>query len=375
MITTILLAAAAQGASLTLIPSGMSARTGGYSPIRSNFSAAAAKVAKAPADLKNPRYGIFQVGDQAFGYILDDPGALHVDANQDGDYTNDPATVWQAGASGEFTMYRGTAQVSLGGKLATLGVYRFDPNDPQRAALKETILYYFDFGYEGKVAVGSKTYPVMVTGPVSAGARVWVDRNGNGKNEGRSESMTVGKAFGLDGGSYVFQPSASGLQVARSTETVAEIPLPPDLSVGKPILTFTATDMDGKKIDFPASYKGKVVMLDFWATWCGPCIAELPNLIPAYHKYKDKGFDILGISFDRANMAEQVKAFTAEKGMPWRQVYEGKFWETDLGLKFGVNAIPFVLLVDGNTGTILATSRDLRGPALEQTLARVFANR
>jgi thiol-disulfide isomerase/thioredoxin len=142
------------------------------------------------------------------------------------------------------------------------------------------------------------------------------------------------------------------------------LPMPPDLRLGKKALEFTATTMDGKELTFPSDYKGKIVMLDFWATWCGPCIAEIPNMKTAYEAHHENGFEILGVSFDQANMEEKVKTFLDERELTWPQIYEGKFWETSLGKMHDVSGIPFVLLVDGDTGEILGTSRELRGEKL-----------
>jgi hypothetical protein len=90
----------------------------------------------------------------------------------------------------------------------------------------------------------------------------------------------------------------------------------------------------------------------------------------AYAAHHDGGFEILGISFDAPNMADKVTTFTQEREMPWAQIYEGKLWDTTLGETYDVSGIPFVLLVDGDTGEILATARELRGPGLKEFIAK-----
>jgi len=109
-------------------------------------------------------------------------------------------------------------------------------------------------------------------------------------------------------------------------------------------------------------------LLDFWATWCGPCVQELPNVIETYEKYHSKGLEIVGISLD--NEKKDLEEFVAKRsGMTWAQVFDGKGWESAIGQEYGVNAIPFTLLLDGE-GTIVA--RDLRGEALGKTVANLL---
>jgi thiol-disulfide isomerase/thioredoxin len=135
---------------------------------------------------------------------------------------------------------------------------------------------------------------------------------------------------------------------------------------------FEATTTDGATYT-ASKLPGRVTLLDFWATWCGPCRAELPNLKATYEKYHDDGFDILGISLDKESDKDQAAflAWCEENGLPWPQVYDGKYWESRLAGEFGVRAIPFALLVDED-GDVVAADDDLRGEALMEAVARAL---
>jgi len=381
MTILVALAAAAIGPTFDLkfVATGMTAKMGGYRPIRAEMTPTGSGVKKAPEGLSAPGYGTLKFGEASFGFILDEPAGgaarLYVDSNGNGDYTDDPATNWAARTNNGMTMSSGSAQVKLNGQLATLAAYRFDKNDPNRAALKNTLLYYGDFGFEGTGKFGTSTFKVAFSGTPSDDGFIWIDRNGNGKSDGRSENYAVAKPFNLGGKVYQLKASGNTYEIGTSTEKVDEIPLPPDLTVGAMAPKFSMKATDGTMVNFPETFKGKVVMMDFWATWCGPCIAELPNVKKAYAKYHDKGFEVLGISFDQENALDKLTKFTQDNQMPWRQLYEGKYWNTTIGTQYGVEAIPFVLLVDGSTGKILATVGSLRGEALDKTLEKVFAER
>jgi thiol-disulfide isomerase/thioredoxin len=113
-------------------------------------------------------------------------------------------------------------------------------------------------------------------------------------------------------------------------------------ALGKPFaMKYTA--VDGRKVDL-AKLKGKVVLIDFWATWCGPCVAEMPVVKAAYDKLHRKGFEIIGVSLDQDQAA--LKKFVKEKDMAWPQYFDGQIWQNKLAAENGVNRAPTMWLVD-----------------------------
>jgi thiol-disulfide isomerase/thioredoxin len=147
---------------------------------------------------------------------------------------------------------------------------------------------------------------------------------------------------------------------------------------GAKFASFSAKDMSGKKVEFPDDFKGKVVLIDFWATWCGPCIAEMPHVVEVYEKYHGEGLEVIGITLDNDGADQKIKDAEARLKMNWPQIYQGGGWKTPLAKKYGINSIPKAYLIDGSTGMILAEGNALRGdkldPAVKAALASVKAN-
>ncbi len=143
----------------------------------------------------------------------------------------------------------------------------------------------------------------------------------------------------------------------------------PSLVPGARPFAIATADLNGRPISLD-QYKGKVVLMDFWATWCGPCVGEMPNVIAAYKKYHAQGFDVVGISLDQDKGA--LTSFLRQNKMPWRQVFDGKGWGSVVPRRYGVVAIPFGLLLNRD-GTIAAV--EVRGEALPAAIKVALARK
>jgi thiol-disulfide isomerase/thioredoxin len=113
--------------------------------------------------------------------------------------------------------------------------------------------------------------------------------------------------------------------------------------------------------------RGKVVLIDFWASWCGPCRKDNPNVVRIYHNFKDKGFDIFGVSLDR-DKNSWITAISTDK-LDWVHVSDLKYWQSEVIGLYGFNAIPYTILID-REGKIMA--KGLRGEQLENKLIEIF---
>jgi peroxiredoxin len=141
-------------------------------------------------------------------------------------------------------------------------------------------------------------------------------------------------------------------------------------NVGQKAPVFAQNDVNNKPVKL-SDFKGKYVLLDFWASWCSPCRAENPNLVKAYAKYKAKGFEILGVSLDQTSSKQAWIAAVKKDGLTWTNISDLKGWNNEAALLYGVRAVPQNYLIDP-TGVIVA--KNLRGKELEEKLKTIFGD-
>lgn len=193
-----------------------------------------------------------------------------------------------------------------------------------------------------------------------------------------SLSLIVGAALCTNGGCRKQEPAgdtsprAAGKDEAPATPAQAEEMGQPVLSVkpapdantiaeGHAFPSLQFASLSGDQVNL-ATLKGKAVLIDFWATWCGPCRQVMPDLVETYRKYHGQGFEIIGISLDKDQA--QLEKYMQDTGITWPQYYDGLGWSNKIAKRFGIRAIPHVVLVDKNGAVHFNTDYGREKPPL-----------
>ena len=280
---------------------------------------------------QNEWHKALPLGQGAWGWQLEFP----LDS---GPYTM--AMVWQ----------EGKAYLFLIGGAPRAAVLKLGDKEVKVALLDANLNgYYDDEGYEGDVLAVD----------VDGDGVLHAERDGHERFR-LEEPFTVGKrSYKLSSVS----PDGSRLTVVPT----AYVPPKPPLYVGAKAIDFSFISTDEKKISLK-DLRGKVVLLDFWASWCGPCVRELPNVKEVYRRFHDRGFEIIGINLDLDK--EQFEDFIQEYGITWPQYFDGLGWDNKIAKLYRVTAIPATYLLD-DQGIIRA--KNVRGEKLAQEVEKLIA--
>lgn len=347
-----------------------------------------------------PLYGSYTIGegeDNTFSYVLDHQegtaSLFYLDLNNNEDLTDDGDGGWDqvSEATNRITT---TLMVPFerGGELPMqFFFYFFNTRDPMDLG----VLYTRSNSRIGEIRLSGTTYRIAIVENNNDGIfdmrdaeadtilpgiiGFTIDLNGDGEmlsSSGSPENYRLGEAFSVGGKSYEIadvSPRGEWIEFRLADE---EVEARPYIEVGFAAPAFAQEDCRGNMIELEEYVKDyKVLLLDFWATWCGPCIEELPNVLAVFEEYKDQGFGVLGISLDLApdpenpaefqKSAEQVRAFMDEMEMDWPTTYDGLYWNNAVSRIYRVSGIPATFLLDSE-GKI--RYKNVRGEALGEAV-------
>ncbi len=339
---------------------------------------------------------------------------LWVDANADGDLTNDaPVTLSRVAYAirGEreaaYTKWTGQAEIMFmyaDGAIVrgAVNVTRFDPSDPTRQRTKDALVLTNDFGLSGRVTLSGEAYEALLfdemanadyRGPAGgndSGVRLLLDLNKNGRFDRRGESFDPWKPFNVRGVTYEIRGmSASGtkFQVHQSERRVAEIPIPPDLRPGKPAPAFRAETLGSAGVRFPADFAGKAVLLHFFSLKSETSTKDVGVMRELAEKHQDR-LVVLSVCVDtpgeasanateaqarRGALATRVGEATARLGMTWGIVCDGMGSEGGVAAAYMPGVNPLVYVLRGGDGAVLASGRELTGAELTGAVERALA--
>jgi thiol-disulfide isomerase/thioredoxin len=354
---------------------------GFYRPVRVELTEDPPMKPKAePKYASKPLYGVLRLGDAAenrFLVALDEPTSgepkIHIDRDGSGDLTHGPGD-WQRNRGGTSFLNNVAIDVPYTtGKIPyKFTFYRM------KARLPNTLLYYRSSGREGHVTLDGRRYRVLVLDDNADGrfddlksGTLFIDLNQDDKLDtmpDSAECYKLDEPFNVRGNVWeVASLSADGLRIALR-RSKASVPIKAYLEVGYQAPAFTGRGLDGKPIDLKTeAAKGHYVLIDFWASWCGPCRGEFPNIRRAHAQYKDHGLTIVGVNLD-SNL-DKAKDAASQAKLNYPHVFDGREWQSAVAQLYRVHSIPQVYLLDRNLKIV---GKNLRGPMLEKRLRELL---
>lgn len=312
----------------------------------------------------HPRYGTLILGngnDSLFTIILDESkqegfSYLYIDKNNNEDLTDDGEPFWDEDKITYWTKdvlldvrYENNPQAAVPYQVS---FYRY------KNRLDDVIVAYRNCYRKGQIALKDTTYKIAILDDdldgffhdINQGAII-IDVNHDGVLDGNTDSPELlefaqpDQAFNVQGYSYKIKyVSPSGDKI---TLALADTLVPPKevLSTGIPAPDFTSTAINGQIVELTA-WQGKVILVDFWATWCKPWEKELRNLKNVYFRYHRQGFEIIGVSLDYD--LDTLQEYIKKNQIPWPQIADGQGWSMPLVQLYRVHALPKNFLIDRN---------------------------
>ena len=199
--------------------------------------------------------------------------------------------------------------------------------------------------------------------------KTFIDKNGASPVALYALTQYAGYDIDADKAEPLFNALDSKVKALPSAVAFSEqLEIAKKTGIGKMAMDFTQEDTSGVPVSL-SSLRGKYVLVDFWASWCGPCRVENPNVVKVFNQYKDRGFTVLGVSLDREGAKDKWMKAIHDDNLTWTHVSDLKFWNNAVAQQYGIKAIPMNLLIDPQ-GKIIA--KNLRGPALEEKVASLL---
>ena len=202
-----------------------------------------------------------------------------------------------------------------------------------------------------------------------------MNRDPNQELTAISNQFFLNVPFNIGKTGWIWQGISLKNGTANFKQSIVKVhmtPLLPNVEVNQVTPSFDAVDLSGNLIHFPADFRQKVVLIDFWATWNSTSIKQLDQLRSIYAEYQPRGFDIIGVSLDKPKELTKINEVVASHKFNWSQIYDGKFWQARVGKQFNVASCPDQILVDCATGKILATQSELNIHILKLILKKLL---